>query len=97
MPRLERLDARKVPLGHREHAQPLARETIDLWEPLARISCPTLIVRGSASDILSADIAKRMLETLPDGRLVEVAGAGHTVPGDQPDAFARAVRAFIEE
>ena len=55
------------------------------------------IVRGSASDILSADIAKRMLETLPDGRLVEVAGAGHTVPGDQPDAFARAVRAFIEE
>jgi esterase len=73
------------------------RDTVDLWEPLARISCPTLIVRGAASDILSPDIAKRMLETLPDGRLVEVAGAGHTVPGDQPDAFARAVRAFIEE
>ena len=72
-------------------------DTVDLWEPLARISCPTLIVRGAASDILSPDIAKRMLETLPDGRLVEVAGAGHTVPGDQPDAFARAVRAFIEE
>ena len=54
-------------------------------------------MRGAVSDILSPEIAKRMLETLPDGRLVEVAGAGHTVPGDQPDAFARAVRAFIEE
>jgi esterase len=73
------------------------RDTIDLWEALARIGCPTLIVRGAVSDILSPEIAKRMLEALPDGRLVEVAGAGHTVPGDQPDAFARAVRAFIEE
>ena len=73
------------------------RDTVDLWEPLPRITCPTLIVRGAASDILSPEIAKRMLEALPDGRLVEVAGAGHTVPGDQPDAFARAVRAFIEE
>ena len=72
-------------------------ETVDLWEPLPRIRCPTLIVRGAESDILSPEIAKRMLEALPDGRLVEVAGAGHTVPGDQPDAFARAVRAFIEE
>jgi len=73
------------------------RDTIDLWAALDRITCPTLIVRGSASDILSPDIAKRMLEALPDGRLVEIEGAGHTVPGDKPEAFAQAVRAFIEE
>src|SRR5262245_22574471 len=73
------------------------RDTIDLWAALDRVTCPTLIVRGSASDILSPDIAKRMLEALPDGRLVEIEGAGHTVPGDKPEAFAQAVRAFIEE
>jgi pimeloyl-ACP methyl ester carboxylesterase len=71
------------------------RADMDLWEPLGRITCPTLIVRGAESDILSPEIAKRMLETLPDGRLAEVASAGHTVPGDQPDAFARAVRSFL--
>jgi pimeloyl-ACP methyl ester carboxylesterase len=71
------------------------RADMDLWAPLARITCPTLIVRGAESDILSPEIAKRMIETLPDGRLVEVASAGHTVPGDQPDAFARAVRSFL--
>jgi pimeloyl-ACP methyl ester carboxylesterase len=36
-----------------------------------------------------------MLATLPDARMVEIAGAGHTVPGDQPEAFAAAVRSFL--
>jgi pimeloyl-ACP methyl ester carboxylesterase len=71
------------------------RETIDLWEPLRRITAPTLLVRGADSDVLSADVAKRMIDALPDGRLVEIAGAGHPVPLDQPEAFARAVRAFL--
>ena len=72
------------------------RETIDLWEPLRRITAPALLVRGAESDVLSADIAKRMIDALPDGRLVEIPGAGHTVSADQPEAFARAVRAFLE-
>jgi pimeloyl-ACP methyl ester carboxylesterase len=73
----------------------LRREAMDLWAPLARITCPTLLVRGAESDILSPEIAKRMLASLPDGRLVEIAEAGHSVPGDQPEAFAAAVRSFL--
>ncbi len=72
------------------------RDPIDLWEPLGRIACPTLLVRGAESDILSPEIAKTMLERLPDGRLVEVEGAGHTVPGDRPREFARVVRSFLD-
>ena len=45
--------------------------------------------------MLSPEVAKRMIEALPDGRLVEIAGASHTVPADQPEAFARAVRSFL--
>ena len=71
------------------------RDQVDLWEPLRRIICPTLLVRGAESDILSPEIAKRMLEALPDGRMVEVAAAGHSVPGDRPEAFARTVRSFL--
>jgi len=71
------------------------RETMDLWEPLRRITAPALLVRGAESDVLSVEIAKRMIDTLPDGRLVEIPGAGHTVPADQPEAFARAVRSFL--
>ena len=71
------------------------RETIDLWEPLRRITSPTLLVRGADSDVLCVDVAKRMIDALPEGRLVEIPGAGHPVPMDQPEAFARAVRAFL--
>ncbi|MDP2700941.1 MAG: alpha/beta fold hydrolase, partial [Candidatus Rokubacteria bacterium] len=44
------------------------REAIDLWEPLRRITAPTLLVRGADSDVLSADVAERMIDALPDGR-----------------------------
>ncbi len=71
------------------------RDIPNLWPDLGRITCPTLIVRGAESDVLSPEIAKRMLETLKDGRLVEIADAGHTIPGDQPEAFIKAVRAFL--
>jgi esterase len=72
------------------------REVIDLWEPLRRIAAPALLVRLADSDVLSAEVAKRMIGALPDGHLVEIPGAGHTVPADQPEAFARAVRGFLE-
>jgi pimeloyl-ACP methyl ester carboxylesterase len=79
----------------RDQTRAGCRDTPDLWPDLARIVCPTLIVRGAESDILAPEVAKRMLETLRDGRLVEIPDAGHTVPGDQPEAFLDAVGAFL--
>jgi esterase len=87
----------KYDKGLRDMMREGRRDIIDLWEPLGRITCPTLIVRGAESDILSPDVAKRMLEALPGGRLAEVAGAAHTVPGDKPEEFARVVRSFLDE
>jgi len=69
------------------------RDPIDLWPLWRAIACPTLLVRGADSDVLSAESAKRMLEENPTARLAEVAGAGHTVPGDQPAVF----RALLDE
>ena len=66
-----------------------------LWECLGRIATPTLVVRGATSDILTPDLVARMLDALPNGRAVEIAGAGHPVPYDQPEAFTRALAAFL--
>ncbi|MEK7384826.1 MAG: alpha/beta hydrolase, partial [candidate division NC10 bacterium] len=63
-----------------------------LWQAVA---CPTLLVRGADSDVLSPEIAKRMLEANPRATLVEIPGAGHTVPGDQPAAFQALVAEFL--
>ena len=66
------------------------------WDALRRVPCPTLVVRGAASDVFSAETAERMLgEVLAKGRLATVARAGHSVMTDNPDGFRSAVSAFV--
>ncbi len=71
------------------------RVPADLWPQWRAITCPTLLVRGAESDVLSDETAKRMADELPVARLVVVPGAGHTVPGDQPAAFQSLLREFL--
>jgi pimeloyl-ACP methyl ester carboxylesterase len=67
-----------------------------LWEALARIESPTLVVRGAASDILSPEVADRMVdEVLRNGRLAVVGQAGHSVMTDNPEGFRDAVAGFV--
>ena len=67
-----------------------------LWDALRKIPCPTLVVRGAASDILAPDVADRMVEeVLPKGRLAVVARASHSVMTDNPDGFRDAVCEFV--
>jgi pimeloyl-ACP methyl ester carboxylesterase len=65
------------------------------WKLVAGIRVPTLLVRGETSDIMSRDVAARMAGTIPDCRLVEIAGAGHPVPLDKPAEFLAAVQTFL--
>ncbi len=70
-------------------------ESETLWNDLGRVKCPSLVVRGAASDILSADTAERMAEqVLAQGRLAVVPRAGHSVMIDNPEGFAEAVSGF---
>jgi esterase len=71
------------------------RDPTDLWPLWAAIACATLVVRGAESDILSKEIAEKMLAAQPRARLVEIADAGHTVPGDQPGLFLDTLRSFL--
>jgi esterase len=48
-----------------------------LWPALAGIFCPSLLVWGSDSDVLSEAQARRIVATLPKGELVAVPGVGH--------------------
>src|SRR3989442_11227759 len=65
----------------------------DLWDALRVIRCPALVVRGMRSNVLSADVAQRMVKTVADGRLIEL-DAGHNVALDRPKELADAVVAF---
>ena len=67
----------------------------DLWPVLAKITCPTLIVRGAESPVLPHEQAARMLEVIPDSRMVAISAAGHTVMGDNPLEFEAKVKPFL--
>jgi pimeloyl-ACP methyl ester carboxylesterase len=49
----------------------------DLWPALRALPSPTLVVRGTTSDVLGEQQARRMADTLPQGELVPVPGIGH--------------------
>jgi pimeloyl-ACP methyl ester carboxylesterase len=51
-------------------------ETV-LWAAYDAISCPTLLVRGAESDLLTRDVAHQMTRRGPKARLVELPGVGH--------------------
>jgi pimeloyl-ACP methyl ester carboxylesterase len=59
-----------------------------LWPVLAQVHAPTLVVWGSDSDVLSEQQARRMVETLPKGELVTVAGVGHAPTLIEPIVLA---------
>jgi len=49
----------------------------NLWPLWDVITCPTLVLRGAESDLLSATTARAMTQRGPKPRLVEFAGVGH--------------------
>ncbi|TFW13643.1 alpha/beta fold hydrolase [Duganella callida] len=62
-----------------------------LWAAYDAIQCPTLLVRGAESDLLSAETAREMTERGPKATLVELPDVGHapTFVHDDQIAIAR--------
>lgn len=50
---------------------------VELWPLYDLVKCPTLLVRGAQSDLLTVDTARQMSERGPRARLVEIPGVGH--------------------
>jgi pimeloyl-ACP methyl ester carboxylesterase len=57
-----------------EHGAPVRP---NVWPALARLTCPALVVWGTDSDVLSEAQARRMVETLPKGKVLSISGVGH--------------------
>ena len=57
----------------------------DLWPIWDRIRCPTLVLRGAQSDLLSAATAAQMSARGPRPQVVEIAGVGHAPMLMSPD------------
>ncbi len=66
-------------------AQPILKSTPEmaalaqtmLWAAYDAIQCPTLLIRGELSDLLSLTVAQEMQQRGPKARLHQFAGVGH--------------------
>lgn len=79
-------------------AEPTEREdgSDDIsWDLLPAIKCPTLLIRGAGSSVLSKAVAERMNTQIPKSNLQTIKMAGHNVMLDNPDAFYEACSAFV--
>ncbi len=65
-----------------------------LWQAYDRLRCPTLLLRGAESDLLSSATAQAMTQRGPRARLHEFTGVGHAPTLVQADQRA-VVRQFL--
>jgi pimeloyl-ACP methyl ester carboxylesterase len=69
-----------------------------LWDDVARIAVPLMLVRGAAAGTVVDDKDEAKLRELqPTARVELVEGAGHSIQGDKPLELARLLVDFLEE
>lgn len=69
---------------------------LELWHLYDAVRCPTLLVRGELSDVVSRQAAAEMTRRGPKAKVAEIRGVGHAPTLLQPDQIAL-VRDFLLE
>lgn len=70
-------------------------ERPDVTAMLPSIDIPTLAIVGEADAITPPDEMRRLAEAIPAAEFVQIAGAGHMAPLEQPDAVNTAIAGFL--
>lgn len=80
---------------HKVDRRTMIREPLEVWELLAEIKCPTLIIKLSESPLLELGTARRMAEKMRDGRVIEIGNSFHHVMLDNPSELIAALEDFL--
>jgi 3-oxoadipate enol-lactonase len=72
-----------------------ACRAFDAEAELPRVAVPTLVVVGEHEDAALREGAQRLAGRIPGAALQRIAGAGHMLPLEQPEALAAAVAGFL--
>ena len=67
----------------------------DVQPALSRVTAATLLVWGERDALVPLRSGWLLRQALPNARILVLAGAGHVVMFEQPDAFNRAVVSFL--
>lgn len=78
------------------HATLPDKQDVELWPLYDAIRCPTLVIRGALSDLLTRETAEAMTRRGPKAKSVEIPGVGHAPTLMQDDQIS-IVRDFLSE
>ncbi len=76
-------------------AQANAGAAHDALERLGEIRTPTLVVHGTADNVVDARNAPLLADAIPGARLELFEGVGHLLPWERPQEFAQLVEEFV--
>ncbi len=71
------------------------KEDVDFWALYDQIRCPTLLLRGATSDILSEETAIAMTQRGPKAKLVTLPNVGHA-PALMDDDQIKIIAEFLK-
>ena len=66
-----------------------------LWECVEAVDCPSLVVRGSRSDVFAEETLAAMGQVMSDCTTETIKDAGHLVQGDNPVDFIAAAQGLL--
>jgi pimeloyl-ACP methyl ester carboxylesterase len=73
----------------------IAGVRVDTWAAFASLDMPCLVLRGELSDLLSADIVRRMSGVKPDLKSAVIPNRGHAPLLDEPASLV-AIDSFLK-
>jgi pimeloyl-ACP methyl ester carboxylesterase len=79
---------------HREYRSWIDKP--DRLADLSRITAPVLVMHGEEDAGISIDHARAMHERLPHSHFAPIAGAGHLVTEERPEAVSEALADFLD-
>ncbi len=84
------------PTARPPEPDPGQRRLSDLWDSADRVQCPTMLVRGAETNMLTPEAVQRLHRRIHGSRVSLIEDAGHNVPTDQPAALALNIREFLQ-
>ena len=69
--------------------------SLNIWDVLPRVDCPTLVMKGERTEGFLSMVATGAAARMPNARLVTVPNAGHLAPMERPEAVAAEILAFL--
>jgi pimeloyl-ACP methyl ester carboxylesterase len=93
---LYRRDARGGGWVPRSDVRVLAQEVFQTYELAAKVACPTLVLRGTASGQLNRIQLLLIAGALPQGSFDELPGLGHHFMVEDPEATCALLERFFE-